>query len=515
MSPDVPAPLSVAERALARRSIEGFHSFTCLDAVQIDNFISNLEERKFEAGQVIYEQGKRGANSLYIVVEGELEELDISNNNQSRHLQTLSTGQLFGVDAFLFGSLRSSTIKSLTPVRLWKVSQANFQQKVLDSPRIRNIYESYASRVDKSGSKVMDRRDLVKACSASSDPIAYAQIAALYHLFVNTKNSTSSDNSQPAKIDALSQTVSYGDFAIFSLFLTRPDCHFDVAFMLVDQDKRGYITLSDIKALMKEVNLLLPTSSANANAAFNFDCDVIRRFFGNDGGGRLRADQFSSFFCELQRETGRQSFMALLKLRKRENFGSVTGADLADILLAHGGDHSGLVADRIKEALLNTNQSLKLYTYSDYLAFQRLLSHLQAVASVIESALKAKAFTNATLSKDDYKMASKLLLDPLQPRPEVDAVFQLFDLDNDGFISVSDLRKVLGPSVRLRAVKGGDDKLTLVPPPGSSYLPAIGPKTTDKVDAPYTLERLRKYVLDFVEHFAIGAVAGGACGLRY
>jgi hypothetical protein len=45
---------------------------------------------------------------------------------------------------------------------------------------------------------------------------------------------------------------------------------------------------------------------------FDFNCDLIKRFFGADGKGRLRIDEFSLFFSKLQLEIG-MDFLVLME----------------------------------------------------------------------------------------------------------------------------------------------------------------------------------------------------------
>ena len=488
---------------MAKRAIEDCPVFTCLDAAQISNMVSCCEVEVAEAGAVIFKQGPADTTHLFIVADGEVEELDVDGAS-TRHVQTLSRGGLVGVDAFMFGSKRSSTVRATTPVKLFRVKSTEFQQRVLDSPHIRSIYDSFSSRVDpKTGERYMDRRDLVRACSSSSDPIAFAKIAAIYSLFINDEGGK--------YIDSLSTPVSYAEWAVFSIFLTRPDPHFDIAFLLVDADRKGYVTLDDVKRSLRNFRLL-PASmllEGKASPLLNFDADVFRRFFGKAGQGRLRMSEFSSFMSELQRETGRQSFGALLQARKRDHLGHLCGEDLSAILLAHVGDHPVSVSNRLLSVLLSSKN--KVFTFADFVAYQNALQHLPVVASVIRSALRAKAGgAQAAVSKDDYKQASKLLIDPHYARPEVDAVFSLLDTEGTGFITADGMQSVLGPDYvkQLKAVEGREGKLTLVPPPGSTYR-TVGDSGGSAPVLLTSSERVLRSVKEFLEHFVLGAIAGG------
>ena len=49
-----------------------------------------------------------------------------------------------------------------------------------------------------------------------------------------------------------------------------------IAFMLIDRDGKGIVTLDDLKHFLKDVTL--PNG-----VPFCFECDLIRRFFGPKG----------------------------------------------------------------------------------------------------------------------------------------------------------------------------------------------------------------------------------------
>ena len=71
------------------------------------------------------------------------------------------------------------------------------------------------------------------------------------------------------------------------------------------------------------------------------------------------------------------------------------------------------------------------------------------------------------LSKDDFKVASRVLNRRFS-RAESDIVFELFDLNRDGFISPENCRDVLGASYikDLKAIIGRGGAVTFAPPPG-------------------------------------------------
>ena len=534
---------SPSSREGLQHSIVHNSLFTCLDSEQLAKFVNSCSEVCLKKGDVLFHQGEEYKNDVfYAIADGELELYDV-DRGKSQLTKVLTEGVTFGENGLLFKSKRPYTaVVRSDSLRLWCLDGAQFV-KVMDSSSIRGIFDQYASVVDERGRKRMTMNDLVE--SSYSGPVGVdtkasqlqkVQITALYSVFADAlakkeeeRGKTSSLTSQqrswgeyigltPQKRSATTSMapqslenirVNYRDFSIFNLFMTRPDPHFEIAFLLSDTGKKGYVDMSDVHNLLRRVKL-------PSRLSFDFDCDLIKRYFGHSGKRRLRADEFTSFYAELQKEIGRQAFIARLTELDDSRMSS---ADFCSILHEYG------CYDTIPKGVLSrirASQPLhdptpladrmprKSFAYSDFIAYQYLLQHLPAVVRAIKVALRAKGSEyTAVCSKDDFKMSAKLSLNPLMSRIDTDAVFQLFDTNGDGYIRLDDLKAVLGgvylESRKLKAVIGRDQQLTLVPPPGTAQ-PEIG----GKGGAPSNmLLRVKAAVMDFLEHIMLGAIAGG------
>ena len=108
----------------------------------------------------------------------------------------------------------------------------------------------------------------------------------------------------------------------------------------------------------------------------------------------------------------------------------------------------------------------RYFTYVDYIAFQEVLAALPGIYNLIERAYEIK---EGPISPDDFKVANRVMGGRLSRR-QVDIVFQLFDLDRDGFLSAEDAFSVCGVEMayRLEPVRGREGKLTFAPPPKQS-----------------------------------------------
>jgi hypothetical protein len=55
--------------------------------------------------------------------------------------------------------------------------------------------------------------------------------------------------------------IRFKDFTMFNVLMTRPDPEFDIAFLMLDTKRKGYVTLNDIKVtLALTAHLLAPVA---------------------------------------------------------------------------------------------------------------------------------------------------------------------------------------------------------------------------------------------------------------
>ena len=90
-------------------------------------------------------------------------------------------------------------------------------------------------------------------------------------------------------------------------------------------------------------------------------------------------------------------------------------------------------------------------------------------------------------------------------RRQVEIVFQLFDLDHDGYISAEDTASVVGVDFvyRLEAVAGREGKLTFAPPPDFSHDTKTGKEVVDVKPLPIVIA-----ASDFAQKLLIGGLTG-------
>ena len=495
------------EEDMIRRSIESQSYLTCLDAQQAQSFVETMKSKQYKAGDFIFrmEEGIKSddENNFYVVSEGVLDIIDEEGDDVSSTMGSVGRGDNIGIGGFFFSRGRSATVRARTDVTLWYLSKRDFH-RVLDSADMRNMYRLFSSGGgDKPNEeKFMTREDLVKASAATTlqeNPEVYAQVNALFQIICGKPEDETADK------------VSFEDFITFNLLMSRPDPFYDIAFLLADTKKRGYLDIQDVEKLLASNPLLPDFDSDSANpdkGKFDMDCDVIKRYFGDSRQGKLRIDAFTSFFVDLHQEMGRQAFIALLRRHGDGNtrtliagsgnstpfdYDCIDGKQMVQLLQHISGPLPSGLKDRLTVALTAETGGYLRYGYSDFIAYQELLGVLAAVVGTANHALKKKARAaremnemkemkaepldwkaDVYITKDDFKMAWKRLNSPMLTRGGADAVFKLFDCDGDGKIFNSDFKIVLGEQAysnmtSLKAYPGRHGTATLAPPPGTTF----------------------------------------------
>ena len=443
---------------------------------------------------------------------------------------SLGPGSIFGEGGFLFGLPHSASIVARSPLECWVIDYGTFCSEVLPSGNMKNLFNKYATtRPDNDDSKTsnsdssgidesyMTMDDFIQSCldtSSSnvvsdepSDGISASNVASssiestFQNLRVLTKQHIPSSPSLNSATN--SNRVHFTEFCLFHLLMARPDPEVDIAFLLMDRSRTGHITLEDFVSYIE--NGPFPY--------FDLESEFVKRHFGPSGQRTIRNIQFSQFLLDLQREMGRQTFLhaanrhheqrqndtSLMSTMRRQNDdGFLPPEEFINVLksacgwrLPEGvverleliyGDGSTLEAGATEpltkqatdiamrsilsdQELLGSMIGTRKFSYGDFLAFQEVLERLPGIVNVIDHACK---ITKGQISQDDFKVANRVIgLGGRLSRRQVDIIFQMFDLDRDGFISVDDAVGVIGSdfAYRLEPTTGRQGKVTFAPPP--------------------------------------------------
>jgi len=133
-----PGVVTALQRSLVGRdwlmAVPVFHG---LGAPEIDRLAIRLLVTRYLPGDTIVRQGERG-DRFYILVDGHV---DVSREEAggSRHLATLGPGNVFGEMALLDQAPRSATVRALTAVETYTLSEADFGDLLRHRPAFESL----------------------------------------------------------------------------------------------------------------------------------------------------------------------------------------------------------------------------------------------------------------------------------------------------------------------------------------------------------------------------------------
>lgn len=105
--------------------------FSSLSESSLNALAGSISEADFPAGSEIVREGEAG-DAFYFVKRGRLEVTKKTISGQEAKLSVIVEGQGFGEMALLTCSIRSSSVRALTDVTLYKIEKAVFEEIVLN-----------------------------------------------------------------------------------------------------------------------------------------------------------------------------------------------------------------------------------------------------------------------------------------------------------------------------------------------------------------------------------------------
>jgi hypothetical protein len=97
-----------------------------------------LEE--FDSGEVIFSEGDQGRH-VYVIKSGTVEVLTKRPDGSHDAINRLGPGEHFGEMALLRQAPRSATIRTVTPVEVFKMSPSNFMALYTSLPGLRDHFQ--------------------------------------------------------------------------------------------------------------------------------------------------------------------------------------------------------------------------------------------------------------------------------------------------------------------------------------------------------------------------------------
>jgi CRP/FNR family transcriptional regulator, cyclic AMP receptor protein len=119
---EAPAPSGHAEQLLADASEEEWATL-----------LGHTRYRRFDPGDAVVTAGARD-QSLYLVLEGQLEVLADRGRRGHRRIASIAAGSVIGELSFFDGGARSAHVRAVTPAVLAEMSPAEFGALAMASP---------------------------------------------------------------------------------------------------------------------------------------------------------------------------------------------------------------------------------------------------------------------------------------------------------------------------------------------------------------------------------------------
>ncbi|CAD8120413.1 unnamed protein product [Paramecium sonneborni] len=142
-------PKSQDQRERIENKLSGVFMFQGLDQNEKNIIIDAMEEKHFNAGDWIINQGDDG-NELYVVAQGQLDcYRRFSKDQEPKLIKQYQSGDMFGELALLYNAPRAASIQSNTESILFALDRSTFNAIVKEATvKRREHYEEVLSKVE-------------------------------------------------------------------------------------------------------------------------------------------------------------------------------------------------------------------------------------------------------------------------------------------------------------------------------------------------------------------------------
>lgn len=337
--------------------------------------------------------------------------------------------------------------------------QVNAAEK--DLSKQKDYFNKYASITAANGDRLMTPEDFLRAITDAEPDDARKRGTLDEAKFRVLFSIADVDNTG---------TISFNEYLHFEDVINRPDAEYVLAFKIFDRDGNGTISKDDFRQVVSTSFL------SDSKIPFDFDCELVRLYFGK-GASELNYSQFTQLLKDLQQERVKQEF----RFYDKEQSGYIPVDKFAQILSAV---KLRRIPPYVKEHISNVANLNKgtsnegTVSYAQFVACNDMLLHIPSYGRVLRAACQ-RSKTNM-ITKDEFLREAHHTTSIEITRLEADVVWEIFDTDRDGKLSLLDFNKVTAP-----------------PRPSASA-----------VVVPHQKKTVAAAFLESVENFALGAVAG-------
>jgi len=112
------------------------HLFISMTDDELRELASHFELVEFKAEDIVFQQGDPG-DAFYAIQDGQVEITRTTFTGGARPVSKLVAGDYFGEMALQSHGHRSATVKALTRLKLWKLSQEDYYRSISNNPKIK------------------------------------------------------------------------------------------------------------------------------------------------------------------------------------------------------------------------------------------------------------------------------------------------------------------------------------------------------------------------------------------
>jgi solute carrier family 25 (mitochondrial aspartate/glutamate transporter), member 12/13 len=211
--------------------------------------------------------------------------------------------------------------------------------------------------------------------------------------------------------------INFSGYLLLFQLLTTPESEFEIAFRIFDPQNTGLITKEAFKKVIQSnEHVALPDN-------FDFDCDLMKTFFGKNGSSSLSFVQFSQFMTSLQEEIRKQEFQNL-----SAPDGTISAEQFSKLILSNVSQHD--ISDKIYKNIQKIGEtSTERISYAEFDGYNKVLRNIETISQSIRVA--AQKSKDGCITKAAFSLAAKRVTGIGLSPMEVRIIFKTFSSDEE------------------------------------------------------------------------------------
>ncbi|VDL19109.1 unnamed protein product [Hymenolepis diminuta] len=225
--------------------------------------------------------------------------------------------------------------------------------------------------------------------------------------------------------------ISFTDYLFLLAVLNEPSSRFEIFFDVLDADYSGTIDLNEFSLLYKVTAGVLDEQEFTSGELSLFpkvnlseQSTLLQVFFGNDGKGLLKKEDFYRFIENLQNEILEVEFTL-----HSPNGKTISSTEFARVLLQNT-DLPEQCYDEFLSRLNRLSVNAEI-TIEDFKKFYKFINHL----CDFQMAMKMYMLANKPISLHEFKRAIQVCTNLDIGEHVLQTLFCMFDADGDGHMS--------------------------------------------------------------------------------